>query len=147
MKKKIKTDQSTEFNFSDFNQRLIRWYHHQGRDLPWRKTRDPYRIWVSEIMLQQTQVTSVIPYYERFLAEFPSVDSLAKSPLKKVLKLWEGAGYYARARNLHLAAQIVMKKLKGKIPHDPVLLETLPGIGRSTAGAISSLAFGNRAPI
>jgi A/G-specific adenine glycosylase len=147
MKKKIKIDHSIEFNFSDFHQRLIRWYHHQGRDLPWRKTRDPYRIWVSEIMLQQTQVASVIPYYERFLAEFPSVASLAKSSLKKVLKLWEGAGYYARARNLHLAAQIVMKKLKGKIPHDPDLLETLPGIGRSTAGAISSLAFGKRAPI
>jgi A/G-specific adenine glycosylase len=147
MKKKIKVDHSTEFNFSDLHRRLIRWYRHQGRDLPWRKTRDPYKIWVSEIMLQQTQVTSVIPYYERFLAAFPSVASLAKAPLKKVLKLWEGAGYYARARNLHKAAQMVMKELDGKIPSDPDLLRTLPGIGRSTAGAISSLAFGRRAPI
>jgi len=126
---------------------LIRWYHYQGRDLPWRKTRNPYKIWVSEIMLQQTQVTSVIPYYQRFFTTFPTVASLAKAPLKKVLKLWEGAGYYARARNLHCAAQIVMKELKGKIPSDLDLLETLPGIGRSTAGAISSLAFGRRTPI
>jgi A/G-specific adenine glycosylase len=147
MNKKIKVDHSTEFNFSDLHRRLIRWYHRQGRDLPWRKTRDPYKIWVSEVMLQQTQVTSVIPYYERFLAAFPSVASLAKVSLKKVLKLWEGAGYYARARNLHKAAQMVMKELDGKIPSDPDLLRTLPGIGRSTAGAIASLAFGRRAPI
>jgi A/G-specific adenine glycosylase len=98
-------------------------------------------------MLQQTQVSSVIPYYQRFLAALPSVALLAKAPLKKVLKLWEGAGYYARARNLHRAARRVMKEFKGEIPSDPGLLQTLPGIGRSTAGAIASLAFGIRAPI
>jgi A/G-specific adenine glycosylase len=147
MKKKIKADRPVDFDFVNLHQKLIRWYRHHGRDLPWRRTRDPYRIWVSEIMLQQTQVSSVIPYYERFLAEFPSVDSLAKAHLEKVLKLWEGAGYYARARNLHKAAQVVVKELSGKIPSDPDLLEKLPGIGRSTAGAISSLAYGLRAPI
>ena len=143
----MKSDRRAVLDFSALRQRLLRWYRHQGRDLPWRKTHDPYKIWVSEIMLQQTQVTTVIPYYQRFIAAFPTVTSLAKAPLKKVLKLWEGAGYYARARNLHRAAQIVMKELNGGIPSDPNLLQKLPGIGRSTAGAVASLAFGRRAPI
>lgn len=147
VKQKIKADRHAGLFFPDLRRRLIRWYHHQGRDLPWRKTHDPYKIWVSEILLQQTQVTSVIPYYQRFLITFPTVASLAKAPLKKVLKLWEGAGYYARARNLHRAAQIVMKELKGKIPPNLDLLQKLPGIGRSTAGAIASLAFGRPTPI
>lgn len=144
---KLKADGHAGLDLPELRQRLIHWYRRQGRDLLWRKTRDPYKIWVSEIMLQQTQVTSVIPYYQRFLITFPTVTSLAKAPLKKVLKLWEGAGYYARARNLHRAAQIVMKQLNGEIPSDPDLLQKLPGIGRSTAGAIASLAFGRRAPI
>ncbi len=147
VKQKMTPDGHAGLDFSDLRQRLIHWYRWHKRDLPWRKTRDPYKIWVSEIMLQQTQVTSVIPYYQRFLTTFPTVASLAKAPLKKILKLWEGAGYYARARNLHKAAQMVMKELDGKIPSDPDLLRTLPGIGRSTAGAIASLAFGRRAPI
>jgi len=146
-KQKPTDDHHTAFDFSTLRQRLLLWYRHQGRDLPWRKTRDPYNIWVSEIMLQQTQVSSVIPYYQRFLSALPAVNLLAKAPLKKVLKLWEGAGYYARARNLHRAARMVVKDFKGEIPSDPRLLQTLPGIGRSTAGAIASLAFGRRAPI
>src|SRR5436853_504748 len=95
---------------------LLRWYHQNKRDLPWRRTRDPYRIWVSEIMLQQTQVDTVIPYYHRFLKTFPNFPSLAKAPLGKVLKLWEGLGYYSRARNLHALAKQVVKKHAGKLP-------------------------------
>ncbi|MGH7273350.1 MAG: A/G-specific adenine glycosylase, partial [Nitrospiria bacterium] len=106
-----------------------------------------YSIWVSEVMLQQTQVATVLPYYQRFVEALPSVGTLAHAPLQRVLKLWEGLGYYARARNLHRAAQQVIKRWNGKLPSDPALLQTLPGVGRSTAGAIASLAFGKRAPI
>jgi A/G-specific adenine glycosylase len=147
VKQRQKADRHAVFDFSALRQRLLRWYRWHQRDLPWRKTHDPYKIWVSEIMLQQTQVSSVIPYYQRFLAVLPTTASLAKAPLQKVLKLWEGAGYYARARNLHRAARMVMKEYNGEIPSDPDLLQMLPGIGRSTAGAIASLAFGRRAPI
>jgi A/G-specific adenine glycosylase len=127
--------------------RLLQWFKKKGRDLPWRKTRDPYAIWVSEIMLQQTQVATVVPYYHRFLKSFPTVRHLAKSNLSEVLKLWEGLGYYSRARNLHRAAQIVLDHFHGKIPGTLKELLSLPGIGRSTAGAILSFAFNKEAPI
>jgi A/G-specific adenine glycosylase len=126
---------------------LLQWFKKKGRDLPWRKTRDPYAIWVSEIMLQQTQVATVIPYYKKFLKSFPTVHHLSKADLSKVLKIWEGLGYYSRARNLHRAAGIVINHFNGKIPNQPRDLLNLPGIGRSTAGAILSFAFNKAAPI
>jgi A/G-specific adenine glycosylase len=126
---------------------LLQWFKKNGRDLPWRKTRDPYAIWVSEIMLQQTQVSTVIPYYLRFLKALPTVRHLAKADLSKVLKVWEGLGYYSRARNLHRASRIVSNHFNGKIPDNLTDLRTLPGIGRYTAGAILSIAFDKSAPI
>jgi A/G-specific adenine glycosylase len=126
---------------------LLSWYHRNKRDLPWRHTRDPYHIWVSEIMLQQTQVSAVIPYYVRFIRKFPSVRALARARLQTVLKHWEGLGYYSRARNFHRAAGMVLKQWRGRIPGTPERLESLPGVGRSTAGAIASIAFGRPAPI
>ncbi len=128
-------------------QRLVRWYRTHGRALPWRETRDPYRIWVSEIMLQQTQVQTVIPYYERFLAAFPTVRSLARAPLQKVLMIWAGLGYYARARNLHRGTRLVVSRWNGRLPESRKELLQIPGIGRSTAGAIVSLAYDRPAPI
>ena len=127
--------------------KLLRWFQKNGRDLPWRKTRDPYAIWISEIMLQQTQVATVIPYYQRFLKSFPTVHDLAKSDLSKVLKTWEGLGYYSRARNLHRASKIVLNHFRGKIPDDLKDLLDLPGIGKYTAGAILSIAYNKEAPI
>ena len=125
-----------------FLQRSLReWYHSQGRKLPWRETSDPYAIWVSEIMLQQTQVKTVIPYYHRWLKEFPDVATLANSPLQSVLKNWEGLGYYARARNLHRAAQQVVNDYQGIFPNQLTDVLSLPGIGRTTAGGILSAAF------
>jgi len=126
---------------------LLRWFEKNKRDLPWRKTTDPYAIWVSEIMLQQTQVATVVPYYQRFLKSFPTVRQLAKADLSKVLKVWEGLGYYSRARNLHRASRIVSNHFNGKIPDNLTDLRTLPGIGRSTAGGILSIAFNKEAPI
>jgi len=127
--------------------KLLRWFEKNKRDLPWRKTRDPYAIWVSEIMLQQTQVPTVIPYYQNFLKSFPTIYHLAKSDLSKVLKVWEGLGYYSRARNLHHASQIVLTHFHEKIPETLKDLLGLPGIGRSTAGSILSFAFHKDAPI
>ncbi|MFB6276516.1 MAG: A/G-specific adenine glycosylase [Halothece sp.] len=125
-----------------FLQRSLReWYQSQGRKLPWRETSDPYAIWVSEIMLQQTQVKTVIPYYHRWLKEFPDVATLANSPLQSVLKNWEGLGYYARARNLHRAAQQVVNDYQGIFPNQLTDVLSLPGIGRTTAGGILSAAF------
>jgi A/G-specific adenine glycosylase len=115
--------------------------------LPWQHTADPYRIWISEIMLQQTQVATVIPYYHRFVARFPDVGALAKAPLDEVLRLWAGLGYYARARNLHRCAQQVVQRYGGRWPRDLETLHKLPGIGRSTAGAILAFAHGLRHPI
>jgi A/G-specific adenine glycosylase len=126
---------------------LLRWFKKNGRDLPWRKTRDPYAIWVSEIMLQQTQVDTVIPYYQKFLKSFPIVHHLAKANLSKILKVWEGLGYYSRARNLHRASKIIVNHFQGKIPNNLRDLPSLPGIGRSTAGAILSFAYNKEAPI
>lgn len=130
-----------------FADRLLRWYDEHGRDLPWRRTRDPYAIWVSEIMLQQTQVATVIPYYHRFLRAFPTLEHLATSPLDAVLKHWEGLGYYARARHLHRAAQIMVTRHAGRLPSTLEGAQALPGLGRSTAGAILALAYGQRHPI
>jgi A/G-specific adenine glycosylase len=120
---------------------LLTWYRHQGRDLPWRNTRDPYAIWISEIMLQQTQVQTVIPYYTRWLAALPTVQALAAANQQQVLKLWQGLGYYARARNLHRAAQAIVSQHGGQFPPDWQAALALPGIGRTTAGGILSAAF------
>jgi A/G-specific adenine glycosylase len=126
---------------------LLRWSAKHRRDLPWRRSRDAYRVWVSEIMLQQTTVVAVIPYFERFLARFPTLAALASADEHDVLRLWEGLGYYSRARNLHAAAREVVVEHAGIIPSDVATLGTLPGIGRYTAGAIASLAYDRRAPI
>jgi len=131
-----------------FSAAVIAWQHCHGRhDLPWQNTRDPYRIWLSEIMLQQTQVAAVIPYYQRFLERFPDVASLAGAAQEDVMALWSGLGYYSRARNLHRCAQRVVAEHGGRFPEDPALLAELPGIGRSTAAAIAAFAFGARAAI
>ena len=127
---------------------LLRWFARHKRKLPWRaEPRDPYHVWLAEIMLQQTQVATVIPYYERWLQRFPTLHSLADAPLDDVLKLWEGLGYYSRARNLHRAAQVVMRDFGGEIPSTVEGLRKLPGVGRYTTGAIASLAFHQDAPI
>jgi A/G-specific adenine glycosylase len=126
---------------------LLRWFVRARRDLPWRRDRDPYRIWVSEIMLQQTQVSTVIPYFDRFLREFPTLADLAAADEQDVLRLWEGLGYYRRARDLHRAARQVVAEFDGKIPQDAEGLRTLPGIGRYTLGAILSQAFECRLPV
>ncbi len=128
-------------------QHFLDWAASHLRDLPWRRTRDPYPVWVSEIMLQQTQVATVIPYYERFLARFPTLPDLAAAPLDDVLEVWAGLGYYARARNLHAAAREVVDKYGGEVPADREALLRLPGIGRYTVGAILSIAFGQDAPV
>ena len=126
---------------------LLRWFRTAARPMAWRETRDPYRIWVSEIMLQQTRVDTVAPYYERFLGKFPDVESLARAAQDDVLKAWEGLGYYSRARNLHKAAGIIVARHGAAVPRTVEALEALPGIGRSTAGAIAAIAFGADVPI
>ncbi len=133
---------------SEFAQRLIRWHKRHGRhDLPWQNTTDAYRVWLSEIMLQQTQVATVLPYYARFLERFPTLADLAAAPVEAVMPLWSGLGYYARARNLHKCAQRVMQDHGGQFPRSPEALAQLPGIGRSTANSIATFCFGARAPI
>jgi len=129
-----------------FQRALLRWYRTHRRDLPWRKNRDPYRILVSEFMLQQTRVETVIPYYRRFLALFPTLKDLARAPQEKVFKAWAGLGYYARARNLHRAAQTICQDLGGRIPETKEELLRLPGFGPYTAGAVASLAFHQPVP-
>lgn len=132
----------------DFSQRLILWHNQHGRHgLPWQGNRDPYAVWLSEIMLQQTQVASVIPYYQRFLLRFPDIASLATAALDEVLAHWSGLGYYSRARNLHRAAQILVKDHNGEFPREFEQILALPGIGRSTAAAISAFAFCERRAI
>ena len=132
----------------DFADRLIRWHKRHGRhDLPWQNTTDPYRVWLSEIMLQQTQVATVIPYYLRFLERFPQLADLAAAPVEDVMALWSGLGYYARARNLHAAAQSVMAEHRGAFPRNAASIAQLPGIGRSTANSIATFCFGAHAPI
>jgi A/G-specific adenine glycosylase len=129
------------------NQTLLAWYGESGRDLPWRRTRDPYAIWISEIMLQQTQVKTVLPYYDRWLQQFPTVQILAATDQQTVLKAWEGLGYYARARNLHRAAQTIVAEFDGQFPANLAAALTLPGIGRTTAGGVLSAAFNLPLPI
>jgi A/G-specific adenine glycosylase len=132
----------------DFARRVVLWQREHGRhDLPWQNTRDPYRIWLSEIMLQQTQVTTVLPYYARFVEAFPDVRALADAPLARVLELWSGLGYYRRAHHLHAAAHAVVHEHGGRFPTDSAALEALPGIGRSTAAAIAAFSSGEAAPI
>jgi A/G-specific adenine glycosylase len=133
---------------NDFSGRLLAWFDvHGRRDLPWQQSRDAYRIWVSEIMLQQTQVQTVIPYFERFVDSFPTVTALANAELDDVLHHWSGLGYYARARNLHRAARVVTREHGGVFPTTIDAVTALPGIGRSTAGAILALAQDQRHPI
>ncbi|MCK9489774.1 MAG: A/G-specific adenine glycosylase [Xanthomonadales bacterium] len=131
-----------------FARRLLHWHRDHGRhDLPWQQPRSPYRVWLSEIMLQQTQVATVIPYFQRFVAELPDLPALARAPLDQVLALWSGLGYYSRARNLHAAARHCRQHHGGELPDDFEQLLALPGIGRSTAGAILAQAWGRRAAI
>jgi A/G-specific adenine glycosylase len=133
---------------SSFAQRLIRWQKQHGRHrLPWQSTRDPYPVWLSEIMLQQTQVAAVVPYFERFLRRFPTIDALAAAPEDDVLAQWSGLGYYSRARNLHRAAQSIVEHFGGEFPRNFDDILALPGVGRSTAAAIAAFAFGERRAI
>jgi len=134
-------------DWKPFIEALLTWYHQNKRDLPWRRTQDPYTIWISEIMLQQTQVKTAIPYFEKFIGRFPGIDALAKASLQEVLKNWEGLGYYSRARHLHSAAKEVRIKYAGRFPEDRETLLSLPGIGLYTAGAIASIAFGKPTPV
>ncbi len=129
-----------------FSRLLLDWYRKHGRTLPWRDHPDPYAVWVSEIMLQQTRVETVIPYFEKWMNLFPDVTALANASEREVLNAWEGLGYYTRARNLHKAAKIVVEKFNGQLPRDLSELRSLPGIGRYTAGAIASMAFGMDEP-
>ncbi len=133
---------------TDVATRVVRWQASHGRNhLPWQQTRDPYRVWLSEIMLQQTQVSTVLGYYARFLERFPDVRALAAAPQDDVMALWSGLGYYSRARNLHRCAQTVVSEHGGIFPRSAQVLATLPGIGRSTAGAIAAFCFAERTPI
>ena len=149
--RKLKDQESSEvvlpFAAEDVAAPLLEWYGLAGRILPWRQTRDPYRIWISEIMLQQTTVAAVTEYYRRFLERFPHIEVLAAAPLEEVIDLWAGLGYYARARNLHATARLLVGERGSKFPHAVDELMAFPGIGRSTAGAISALAFDVPAPI
>src|SRR3954470_24850735 len=131
-----------------FAETVVAWQHTHGRsELPWQNTQDPYRVWLSEVMLQQTQVATVLGYYARFLQRFPDVRALAAASEDDVLGLWSGLGYYSRARNLHRCAQAVVARFGGEFPRTASELETLPGIGRSTAAAIASFCFGERVAI
>jgi A/G-specific adenine glycosylase len=137
---------STPRHAAEFRRRLLRWYRRHGRDLPWRRTRDPYHIIVSEFMLQQTQVARVEAYYHRFLERYPSIEMLAAAPPASVRESWEGLGYYRRAVNLHRLARRVTGELGGQIPRDPASLLRLPGVGRYTAGAVASFAYERATP-
>ena len=128
----------------DFSLKLIKWYNVNKRDLPWRKTNDPYKIWISEIVLQQTRVDQGLPYYLNFIKEFPKVQNLANANEDKVLKLWQGLGYYSRARNLHFTAKLISKELNGKFPENYNELLKLKGVGEYTASAIASFAFNEK---
>jgi A/G-specific adenine glycosylase len=144
------TDRTSEFTPAQkqrLRRRLLAWYAKHARDLPWRRSSDPYHVWVSEIMLQQTQVATVRDYFERFVRKLPTVERLAAADEQVVLRLWEGLGYYRRARQLHAAARQIVAEHDGQLPDDLDALLRLPGIGRYTAGAIASIAFGLRAPI
>ncbi|MBF0523316.1 MAG: A/G-specific adenine glycosylase [Candidatus Omnitrophica bacterium] len=131
----------------DFSKKLILWYRHNKRALPWRDTKDPYKIWISEIMLQQTTVSTVIPYYLRWIKKFPTVQSVAKAPEQAILRLWQGLGYYSRVKNIKKTAELVCKTFEGKIPDEYEKLRKLPGFGPYTTGAVLSIAFEKRFPI
>ncbi len=137
----------TAEQLTKLRRRLVAWFRRHQRELPWRQSRDPYRVWLSEIMLQQTQVATVIPYFERFVASLPTPIALADAPESDVLRLWEGLGYYRRARSLHKAAQVIRDQHAGNYPRDFEQIRELPGIGRYTAGAIASIAYDTPAPI
>lgn len=142
------SNESLATSENEFAEQVLTWFGAHGRkDLPWQQNPTPYRVWISEIMLQQTQVQTVIPYFARFMDRFPQADKLASAPLDEVLHLWTGLGYYARARNLHKTAAIIVDDHGSEFPRDVDSLESLPGIGRSTAGAIAALAMDIRAPI
>lgn len=132
---------------SGFSRKLLKWYATHHRKLPWRQTRDPYKIWISEVMLQQTTVPAVIPYYEKWLSQFPDVQTLSAAPLQQVLKAWQGLGYYQRAKNLHRSARILLEKHEGKIPEDYEELIKLPGFGPYTTAAVLSIAYGKPFPV
>jgi A/G-specific adenine glycosylase len=131
---------------TEFSERILDWYGRHARDLPWRGHPDPYAVWVSEIMLQQTRVEAVIPYFQRWMDRFPTLQHLADASEQDVLSIWEGLGYYSRARSLHKAARLIVDQYGGELPYDVTALRKLPGIGRYTAGAIASMAFGMDAP-
>jgi A/G-specific adenine glycosylase len=133
-------------DFSTVRRKLLAWYNHNQRNLPWRKTTDPYAIWISETMLQQTQVKTVLPYYDRFLNRFPTVEALARAPLDRVLHAWAGLGYYRRAESLKIAARQIVREHGGKLPREYHQLRALPGIGDYTAGALLSIAFDKNYP-
>jgi A/G-specific adenine glycosylase len=132
---------------SDWTQRLLEWFEHHQREMPWRDNPHPYHVWLSEVMLQQTQVETVIPYFQRFIQAFPDVQALAAADQQMVLKLWEGLGYYSRARNLHKAAQVVVDQYGGELPRDIRELHKIPGFGPYTVAAVSSIAFGLPVPV
>jgi len=136
----------TEANLSLVRRKLLHWYRHHKRDLPWRHCRDPYAIWISETMLQQTQVKTMLPYYGRFMDRFPTLQALAGAPLQQVLRLWSGLGYYRRAENLHKAARQIVRQHQGIMPNEFAQLRALPGVGDYTAGALLSIAFGKKYP-
>ena len=139
---------NTSKNPEHFQHLVLKWFKTHGRKtLPWQQNKTPYRVWISEIMLQQTQVMTVIPYFERFIQRFPDINTLANAPEDEVLHLWTGLGYYSRARNLHKTAKIIKENLAGNFPNTLEVLQNLPGIGRSTAGAILSIAFKKPIPI
>lgn len=131
----------------EIRSQLLTWFDTHRRDLPWRRTKDPYAIWLSEVMLQQTQVKTVVPYWERFLSAFPTVHALARAPLPDVLALWRGLGYYSRARHLHQASRDLVRDHAGQLPSTARALMKLPGFGRYTAGAVASIAFGETTPV
>mgnify|MGYP003394290925 CR=1 FL=1 len=130
-----------------FSSVLLKWYHQHKRDLPWRRTKDPYKIWISEIMLQQTTVNTVIAYYDRWIKEFPAVKDVAQAKADKLLKMWQGLGYYNRVRNIQKAAQMIVLEFKGRLPDQAEQLRKLPGFGPYTTGAVLSIAFDKRFPI
>src|SRR4051812_4503042 len=142
-----KTDRGAEAAAPELARRLGAWFEETRRDLPWRRTRDPYAIWLSEIMLQQTRVATVLDYWPRFLGKYPTVRALAEASIDDVLGAWSGLGYYRRARALHGAAREMVSRYGGEVPRTTDELLTIPGIGRYTAGAIASIAFGARAPL
>ena len=135
------------YQYSSFNKSLLAWYRKSARDLPWRKTSDPYKIWISEVMLQQTTVAAATPYYDRWLKKFPNIESVATAPLQTILKAWQGLGYYSRARNIHATAKIITKEYAGIFPDKKEHLRKLPGLGPYTVGAVLSIAFDQREPI